>query len=54
MSYYRPIRKDELAAWLLQKGYAEAESGYGHVSADELAEALIERFDVLFTSNSPT
>lgn len=53
MSYYRETRKDELVAWLLEKGYAEEESGFGHVSADELAEALIQRFDVLTTSDTP-
>lgn len=37
---------DELAAWLLDRGYAEASSGYGHVSADDLAEALMTEFDI--------
>lgn len=37
---------DELAAWLLARGYAEEFSGYGHVSADDLAEALMAEFDI--------
>lgn len=47
MSYYRPMRVDELVAWLLAKGYAEEKPGYGHVSAEELATDLVETFDVL-------
>lgn len=54
MSYYRPIRVDELVAWLLAKGYAEEKAGYGHVDAQELAEALTNEFDMLFTSNTAT
>lgn len=54
MSYYREVRQDELVAWLLDKGYAEEESGYGHASAEELASALLARFDVLGHSNTAT
>lgn len=36
----------ELSRWLLVKGYAEERRGYGHVSADDLAEHLLERFDI--------
>lgn len=47
MSYYREVRLDELTAWLLEKGFAEEKSGYGHVSAEELATAILDRFDVM-------
>lgn len=53
MSYYREVRRDELVAWLLEKGYAEERPGYGHVDAETLADALIARFDVLTTSDTP-
>lgn len=44
---------EELAAWLLDRGYAERDSGYGHVSADELAEALMAEFDIHGTVELP-
>jgi len=47
MSYVRPIKQAELVKWLLDRGFAEEKSGYGHVSADELAAALIEAFDLV-------
>lgn len=47
MSYIRPAKKAEVVAWLLHHGYAEELSGYGHVSADELAEALITEWDLV-------
>lgn len=50
MSYLRNVRVEELSEWLLQKGYAEESAGFGHVSADELAQALIDKFDILVTS----
>ena len=53
MSYYRPARKDELVKWLLDNGFAEEKSGYGHVSAEELAAALIDAFDVMGSFRSP-
>jgi hypothetical protein len=40
------MNKDVLATWLLVHGFAEEVRGYGHVSADELAEALLEWFNV--------
>lgn len=52
MSYYREIRLDELTAWLLDKGFAEERSGYGHVSAEELALAILEKFDVMGSANT--
>lgn len=53
MAYLRPVREDELVEWLLANGFAEAESGFGHVSAEELAQKLIDRFDVLTMSQLP-
>lgn len=53
MSYFRPVREEELISWLLENGLAEEESGFGHVSAEELAQKLIDRFDVLTLSKSP-
>lgn len=35
-----------LAQWLLDNGYAEEQSGYGHVSAEDLAEALFEHYHI--------
>lgn len=43
--------KDAIVRWLLASGYAEEERGYGHVSADELADALLENFDIRFKEN---
>lgn len=54
MSYYRPVRVEELVAWLLEKGYAEEEPGFGHVDAQALAEALTNKFDMLFESKTAT
>lgn len=34
--------RERLIEWLLSNGYAEPERGYGHVSAEALADALIE------------
>lgn len=45
--YLRPIKVEELQKWLLDKGFAEEKPGYGHVDAEELAQALINDFDVL-------
>lgn len=53
MSYVREVRKDELVKWLLDMGYAEEKSGFGHVSAEILAEALMARFDIITESSSP-
>lgn len=33
-----------LALWLTAHGYAEVERGYGHVTGEELAEALLATF----------
>lgn len=52
MSYYRPLRVEELVAWLLAKGYAEEKPGYGHVDAQTLAADLVDTFDVLGHSST--
>lgn len=51
MSYLRPIRQEELVEWLLEKGYAEERPGFGHVDAEELAQELIRKFEILHYSN---
>jgi hypothetical protein len=50
MSYLRPIRQEELVEWLLENNYAEELPGYGHVAAEELAAALIRKFEILHYS----
>lgn len=50
--YIRNIRVDELAAWLLEKGFAEENPGFGHVDAQTLAQALTDEFDVLIESKT--
>lgn len=52
MSYLRPIRKDELTTWLLENGPEDA--GYWDVDAPALAQKLIDKFDILTYSNTPT
>lgn len=47
MSYVRPARKDEVVKWLLENGFAEEKPGYGHVDADELAAALVDKWDLV-------
>lgn len=34
--------RDRLIDWLISNGYAEPEQGYGHVTAEALADALME------------
>jgi hypothetical protein len=51
--YIRPIKQPELVKWLLDNGFAEEESGHGHVDAETLAQALITRFDVLTQAKDP-
>lgn len=53
MAYYRAMKAEEIAAWLLENGFAEEKSGYGHVSAEELATALVDKFDVMGYSKKP-
>lgn len=45
MSYYREVVEQELVKWLVENLDAD--------TPEELAKRLIERFDVLTTSNSP-
>lgn len=33
-----------LTRWLLDNGYAEPRAGFGHVSAEQLADALLGNF----------
>jgi hypothetical protein len=40
------VTNESLAAWLLDKGYAEPDAGYGHVDAETLAEALMSEFNI--------
>ena len=51
MSYLRPVRHEELVEWLLANSFAEELPGYGHVDANELATALIRKFEILHYSN---
>ena len=38
------VNPTDIADWLLGNGYAEEKPGYGHVTAEELAEALHKEF----------
>lgn len=40
-----------LAEWLLVNGFAEEKRGYGHVSAEDLAEALLETFEIRLSAH---
>lgn len=40
-----------LAVWLIEHGYAEEKRGYGHVSGEDLAEALLAAFVITLPSN---
>lgn len=46
MSYIRPVRIDELVQFLTDYGVAAS-------NAQELAEGLIDRFDIITESMSP-
>lgn len=48
------LTAEELAAWLLDNGYAEEKPGYGHVTAEELAEALLKQFTMVHKLYEPT
>ena len=43
---------ESLAAWLLENYFAEERSGYGHVSAEDLAEALLAEFEITVTDEA--
>lgn len=53
MSYVRPARKDEVIEWLLHN-FAEEGSEYVNVTAEELAAALIDRYDLVGFFRSAT
>lgn len=53
MSYVRPARKDEIIEWLLVN-FAEEGSEYVNVTAEELADALIDKYDLVGFFKSPT
>lgn len=36
--------RDDFRDWLLDNGYAEEMPGYGHVTADDLADAVMARW----------
>lgn len=48
MSYYRPMRVDELVKWLVENEFVH------ELDAPALAEALVEKFDVLGYSSTAT
>lgn len=52
MSYYRAIKVVELTKWLLENGLAEEQSGFGHVSAEDLAQKLVDKFDIMTYSQT--
>lgn len=41
-----PVEINYLERWLLDMGFAEEKPGYGHVDAKELAQALVNHFDI--------
>lgn len=41
------IDEQVLSRWLVDNGYAEPDSGFGHVSGDVLAAALLARFTMV-------
>lgn len=47
MSYIRPVRLEELVAWLVENEYVNA------LEATALAAALIERYDVITEASTP-
>lgn len=40
--------QDLLADWLIANGFAEAQRGYGHATGEDIAEAMMEVFDIEF------
>lgn len=38
------LNQEQLAAWLVERGLAEAEAGFGHASGECVAEALLKSF----------
>lgn len=48
MAYYREMRVDEISAWLLENQVVELTE----LEAVELAEAILDRFDIMGPSNT--
>jgi hypothetical protein len=48
------ITIEELCNWLLDNGYAEEKPGYGHVTGEELAEALLKQYTIVPKLYEPT
>lgn len=42
----KQVHPNVLARWLVLNGYAEDVRGYGHVTGDDLAEALLAHYDI--------
>jgi hypothetical protein len=42
------VTSEELQAWLLKQGYAEEERGHGHVTAEVLADALLDKYSIRY------
>jgi hypothetical protein len=40
-----------LSLWLIEHGYAEEKRGYGHVTGEDLAEALLAAFVITLPPN---
>lgn len=40
--------KEALTRWLLANGYGEELRGYGHATAEDIAEALLDNFNIQF------
>jgi len=41
------MTKDDLQKWLIEGHWAETQRGYGHATAEDLAEALWQVFDIV-------
>lgn len=39
---------DVLTRWLLRNGYGEERRGYGHATAEDIATALLDNFNITF------
>lgn len=54
MSYVRPAKVEEVVKWLLENGYAEEQAGFGHADADTLANALVDKWDLVGVFSRPS
>ena len=43
---------DQLTIWLLERGFGEELRGYGHATAEEIAEALVDAGWVTMTPDA--